>query len=134
MELDTLHQLDGEENKTDRNGTGSGKTKVSEKLLAPYHIYQALQSNPDELDFLTSQYEDMEGIGEMMVCGAIPEGRRLLKSYVSRHCLIVGLFSTVSWSLTNAGGQGRDQMFRLRESFDKINHGRGSEVRQRDLC
>ncbi|KAF9943991.1 hypothetical protein BGZ65_012856, partial [Modicella reniformis] len=50
IELDTFRQLDGEENKADRDGTGSGKTKASEKLLAPYHIYQALQSNPDLRD------------------------------------------------------------------------------------
>ncbi|KAF8985952.1 YEATS domain-containing protein 2 [Haplosporangium bisporale] len=55
MELDALHEPSEE------------ATKVSDKLLAPHHIYQALQSNPEELDFLTNQYEDMEGIGETMV-------------------------------------------------------------------
>ncbi|KAG0015465.1 YEATS domain-containing protein 2 [Podila clonocystis] len=55
MELDALH------------GSSEEAIKVSEKLLAPHHIYQALQSNPEELDFLTNQYEDMEGIGETMV-------------------------------------------------------------------
>ncbi|KAI1297944.1 YEATS domain-containing protein 2 [Mortierella claussenii] len=68
MELDTLHESEAEEDgKAERNGGQAKENKVSEKLLAPYHIYQALQSNPEELDFLTSQHEDMEGIGEMMV-------------------------------------------------------------------
>ncbi|KAG0334156.1 YEATS domain-containing protein 2 [Podila horticola] len=55
MELDALHEPSEE------------AIKVSDKLLTPHHIYQALQSNPEELDFLTNQYEDMEGIGETMV-------------------------------------------------------------------
>ncbi|KAG0020294.1 YEATS domain-containing protein 2 [Entomortierella chlamydospora] len=67
MELDALNDSEGEGDKHGEGaGSGTKKTKVSDKLLAPYHIYQALQSNPEELDFLTSQYEDMEGIGEMM--------------------------------------------------------------------
>ncbi|KAF9115675.1 YEATS domain-containing protein 2 [Mortierella sp. AM989] len=64
MELDALNDPENEEDK--HNPGVAKKTKVSDKLLAPYHIYQALQSNPEELDFLTSQYEDMEGIGEMV--------------------------------------------------------------------
>lgn len=55
MELDALHE------------PIEDATKVLDKLLAPHHVYQALQSNPEELDFLTNQYEDMEGIGETMV-------------------------------------------------------------------
>ncbi|KAF9347927.1 YEATS domain-containing protein 2 [Mortierella sp. AD094] len=67
MELDALNDSESEEDKRGEGArSGTKKTKVSDKLLAPYHIYQALQSNPEELDFLTSQYEDMEGIGEMM--------------------------------------------------------------------
>ncbi|KAG0297793.1 YEATS domain-containing protein 2 [Dissophora globulifera] len=65
MELDALGSDDDTE-----DGSGSrkkGSTKVADKLLAPYHVYRALQSNPEELDFLTSQYEDMDGIGDMMV-------------------------------------------------------------------
>ncbi|KAI7818021.1 hypothetical protein BC939DRAFT_506876 [Gamsiella multidivaricata] len=62
MELDALHDPAGEEQKA----TSKEGVKVLDKLLTPYHVYQALQSNPEELDFLTSQYEDMEGIGEMM--------------------------------------------------------------------
>ncbi|KAF9905031.1 YEATS domain-containing protein 2 [Lobosporangium transversale] len=62
MELDEMHESDNE-----GGSNGTKTTKVSDKLLAPYHIYQALHSNPEELDFLTSQYEDMEGIGEAMV-------------------------------------------------------------------
>ncbi|KAF9949906.1 YEATS domain-containing protein 2 [Mortierella alpina] len=65
MELDEL-QESSTVSSTKEDGNGGG-TKVSDKLLAPHHIYQALQSNPEELDFLTSQHEDMEGIGEMMV-------------------------------------------------------------------
>ncbi|KAF9283799.1 YEATS domain-containing protein 2 [Mortierella alpina] len=65
MELDELQESSTlSSTKMDENGGG---TKVSDKLLAPHHIYQALQTNPEELDFLTSQHEDMEGIGEMMV-------------------------------------------------------------------
>ncbi|KAF9382655.1 YEATS domain-containing protein 2 [Mortierella sp. AD011] len=67
MELDALNDSEDEGDKHGEGaGSGTKKTKVSDKLLVPYHIYQALQSNPEELDFLTSQYEDMEGIGEMM--------------------------------------------------------------------
>ncbi|KAF9188570.1 YEATS domain-containing protein 2 [Haplosporangium sp. Z 767] len=65
MELDALHEPSDDTQNLE--GSGSKEIKVSDKLLAPYHIYQALQNNPEELDFLTSQYEDMEGIGEMMV-------------------------------------------------------------------
>ncbi|KAG9326193.1 hypothetical protein KVV02_001077 [Mortierella alpina] len=66
MELDEL-QEPSSLSSTKEEGEKEGGTKVSDKLLAPHHIYQALQSNPEELDFLTSQHEDMEGIGEMMV-------------------------------------------------------------------
>jgi len=64
MELDALHGSEGDGNEAE---PGSGPSRVSEKLLAPHHIYQALQSDPGELDFLTNQHEDMDGIGEMMV-------------------------------------------------------------------
>ncbi|KAF9575554.1 YEATS domain-containing protein 2 [Mortierella alpina] len=65
MELDELQEPSTlSSTNVDKNGGGA---KVLDKLLTPHHIYQALQSNPEELDFLTSQYEDMEGIGEMMV-------------------------------------------------------------------
>ncbi|KAF9180786.1 hypothetical protein BGZ49_004957 [Haplosporangium sp. Z 27] len=65
MELDALNDSESDED-TSTSKSGTKKSKVSDKLLAPYHIYQALQSNPEELDFLTSQYEDMEGIGDMI--------------------------------------------------------------------
>ncbi|KAI8597012.1 hypothetical protein EDD21DRAFT_230088 [Dissophora ornata] len=67
MELDALNESDEERDNGDSDRPEAKATKLSNKLLAPYHVYQALQSNPEELDFLTSQYEDMEGIGEMMV-------------------------------------------------------------------
>ncbi|KAG0204907.1 YEATS domain-containing protein 2 [Mortierella sp. GBA30] len=63
MELDALQGKPSTDEKSEQNG----EPKVSDKLLAPYHVYEALQNNPEELDFLTNQYEDMEGIGEMMV-------------------------------------------------------------------
>ncbi|KAF9962837.1 YEATS domain-containing protein 2 [Mortierella alpina] len=66
MELDELQESSTLSSTEEAHENGGG-TKVSDKLLTPHHIYQALQNNPEELDFLTSQHEDMEGIGEMMV-------------------------------------------------------------------
>ncbi|KAF9926095.1 YEATS domain-containing protein 2 [Linnemannia zychae] len=66
MEIDSLNASE-DETEGGRTTTGSSSKKVSDKLLVPHHLYQAIQDNPEELDFLTSQYEDMEGIGEMMV-------------------------------------------------------------------
>lgn len=66
MELDELQESSTLSSTKEMDENGGG-TKVSDKLLAPHHIYQALQTNPEELVFLTSQHEDMEGIGEMMV-------------------------------------------------------------------
>ncbi|KAG0243425.1 YEATS domain-containing protein 2 [Mortierella sp. GBA43] len=67
MELDSLHGSNEDGNGEDSGANERRAAKVSEKLLTPYHVYQALQSDPGELDFLTNQHEDMEGIGEMMV-------------------------------------------------------------------
>ncbi|KAF9081811.1 YEATS domain-containing protein 2 [Mortierella sp. AD031] len=72
MELDALNDSADEEGGGGGGGSGDGSSgkkasKVSDKLLVPHHLYRALQDNPEELDFLTSQYEDMEGVGEMMV-------------------------------------------------------------------
>ncbi|KAG0043773.1 YEATS domain-containing protein 2 [Gryganskiella cystojenkinii] len=67
MELDELDESADEENKRTGSKKDPASAKVADKLLVPHHVYQALQSNPDELDFLTKQYEDMEGIGEIMV-------------------------------------------------------------------
>lgn len=67
MELDSLNASEDEAEVMKAEGSGSSGKKVSDKLLVPHHLYQAIQDNPEELDFLTSQYEDMEGMGEMMV-------------------------------------------------------------------
>ncbi|KAF9152434.1 YEATS domain-containing protein 2 [Linnemannia schmuckeri] len=67
MELDSLNASEDEVEVEKAGGSGSNGKKVSDKLLVPHHLYQAIQANPEELDFLTSQYEDMEGMGEMMV-------------------------------------------------------------------
>jgi len=66
MELDELDASADESSGPEKKDLPA-VTKVADKLLVPHHIYQALQSNPEELDFLTKQYEDMEGIGEIMV-------------------------------------------------------------------
>ncbi|KAG0370127.1 YEATS domain-containing protein 2 [Mortierella sp. AD032] len=69
MELDSLN-VSEDEAEGDKAGSSSGLSgskKVSDKLLVPHHLYQAIENNPEELDFLTGQYEDMEGMGEMMV-------------------------------------------------------------------
>ncbi|KAF9586573.1 YEATS domain-containing protein 2 [Lunasporangiospora selenospora] len=76
MELDDLNDSDieddqdpkterGDVNKHGEEQVKSDEVQVADKLLTPHHIYQALQSNPEELDFLTSQFEDMEGIGDL---------------------------------------------------------------------
>ncbi|KAF9902445.1 YEATS domain-containing protein 2 [Linnemannia zychae] len=69
MELDSLNasEDEAEGEKAGSGSSGSGSKKVSDKLLVPHHLYQAIENNPEELDFLTNQYEDMEGMGEMMV-------------------------------------------------------------------
>ncbi|KAF9419300.1 YEATS domain-containing protein 2 [Podila epigama] len=78
MELDSLHAPEQDistaasttstavTTKATLGTTTNTATKVSTKLLAPHHIYRALQANPEELDFLTNDYENMEGIGETM--------------------------------------------------------------------
>ncbi|OAQ31376.1 hypothetical protein K457DRAFT_154374 [Linnemannia elongata AG-77] len=67
MELDSLNASEDEAEVEKAGESSSSGKKVSDKLLVPHHLYQAIQDNPEELDFLTNQYEDMEGMGEMMV-------------------------------------------------------------------
>ncbi|KAG0252397.1 YEATS domain-containing protein 2 [Actinomortierella ambigua] len=64
-----MMELDDDDYSTndDSNAGKSGRRKeASSKLLTPHHIRQALELNPEELDFLTNDYEDMRGVSDAM--------------------------------------------------------------------